>query len=219
MPMPKSSSKPAFFQPTASSATRSRMAAAMRTARSAGSGTGTGSLKKIIMPSPVKRSSVPSHSRMSLPISAWYWRSTAMTSSGSDVSAKAVKPRRSRKTTVMSRRWLLRGSSAPPVTMASASWGEKKRLSRPRRSSWATWDCTRSSRVRLSSASSSQSCLTLRSERTRASSSGWLMGLVRKSSAPASIPLTRSCDGSRAVTMTTGRSAVAGSARRALHTS
>ena len=43
---------------------------AMRTARSPGLATGTGSLKKIIMPSPVKRSSVPSCSRISLPISA-----------------------------------------------------------------------------------------------------------------------------------------------------
>ena len=46
------------------------MASAMRMARSAGSGTGTGSLKKIIMPSPVKRSSVPSCSMTSVPISA-----------------------------------------------------------------------------------------------------------------------------------------------------
>ena len=37
------------------------------------------------------------------------------------------------------------------------------------------------------------------SERTRASSSGWLTGLDRKSSAPASMPLTRSCCGSSAV--------------------
>ena len=131
------------------------MATAIRTARSAGSGTGTGSLKKIIMPSPVKRSSVPSCSRISLPISAWYSRSTPMTSSGSAVSAKAVKPRRSRKTTVTSRRWVLSGSSAPPATISSASCGEKKRLSRPSRSSCATCSRTRCSRVRFSSASSS----------------------------------------------------------------
>ncbi len=119
----------------------------------------------------------------------------------------------------MSRRWLLSGSSAPPETIASASWGEKNRLSLPRRSSWATCSATRDSRVRFSSPSSSHSCLTRRSERTRAMSSGWLMGLVRKSSAPASMPLTRSCAGSSAVTMTTGKSAVAGSLRIALHTS
>jgi len=52
-----------------------------------------------------------------------------MTSSGSEVSANAVKQRRSRKTTTISRRWLLSGSSAPPWTIASARAGEKKRLS------------------------------------------------------------------------------------------
>ena len=41
-------------------------------ARSVGLGTGTGSLKKIIMPSPVKRSSVPSWARVSRPARAWY---------------------------------------------------------------------------------------------------------------------------------------------------
>ena len=61
-----------------------------------------------------------------------------MTSSGSAVSAKAVKPRRSRKNTVTSRRWVARGSSAPPATMSSAKCGEKKRLSRPSCSSWPT---------------------------------------------------------------------------------
>ena len=44
----------------------------MRVARAGGSGTGTGSLKKTIIPSPVKRSSVPSWARISRPISAWY---------------------------------------------------------------------------------------------------------------------------------------------------
>ena len=88
------------------------------------------------MPSPVKRSSVPSWATTSRPISAWYSRRTPITSSGSAVSAKAVKPRRSRKTTVTSRRWLLSGSSASPATIISASCGEKKRLRRPRRSSW-----------------------------------------------------------------------------------
>ena len=39
----------------------------MRTARSGASGTGTGSLKKIIIPSPVNRSSVPSCSTISPP--------------------------------------------------------------------------------------------------------------------------------------------------------
>ena len=38
-----------------------------------------------------------------------------------------------------------KGSLAPPATMSSASCGEKKRLSRPRRSSSATCSCTRCS--------------------------------------------------------------------------
>ena len=142
-----------------------------------------------------------------------------MTSSGSAVSANAVNPRRSRNTTVISRRWLFSGSSAPPVRMASASCGEKKRLSRPRFSSCATCAATRASSVRLSSASSSCSAFTRRSERTRASSSGWLIGFVRKSSAPASMPFTRSCPGSSAVTITTGSIAVARSSRSFLQTS
>ena len=77
-----------------------------------------------------------------------------MTSSGSDVSANAVNPRRSRNTTVTSRRWVSSGSSAPPATISSASWGEKKRLSRPSRSSWPTCSATRCSSVRFHSASS-----------------------------------------------------------------
>ena len=47
-------------QPSASVATRLRMATAILTARSGASGHGSGSLKKTISPSPVKRSSVPS---------------------------------------------------------------------------------------------------------------------------------------------------------------
>ena len=58
-----------------------------------------------------------------------------MISSGSVVSANAVNPRRSRNTTATSRRWLFNGSSAPPARISSASCGEKKRLSRPSRSS------------------------------------------------------------------------------------
>src|SRR5881275_2530294 len=57
----------------------------MRTARSGASGRGTGSLKKIIMPSPVNRSSVPSCSRIRRPISAWYSRSTPMTAEPEEV--------------------------------------------------------------------------------------------------------------------------------------
>ena len=108
----------------------------MRTARGAGSAICTGSLKNIMMPSPEKRSSVPSCASTSPPIAAWYSPSTAITSSGSAVSVKAVNPRRSRKTTVISRRWLFSGSSAPPATISSASCGEKKRFSLPTFSSW-----------------------------------------------------------------------------------
>ena len=142
-----------------------------------------------------------------------------MTSSGSDVSAKAVNPRRSRKTTVISRRWLFSGSSVSPLTISSASWGEKKRLSRSRRSSCASCCSTRCSRVRFQWASSSWSSLILSKDFTRARSSGWLMGLVRKSSAPASMPFTRSCVGSSAVTMMTGSIAVAAFWRIRRHTS
>jgi hypothetical protein len=69
--------------------------------------------------------------------------------------------------------------------------------------------------------SESWSCsvFTRSSERTRASSSGWLIGFVRKSSAPASMPFTRSCAGSSAVTITTGSMAVAGFSRSLRQTS
>ena len=58
-----------------------------------------------------------------------------------------------------------------------------------------------------------------RSDRTRASSSGWFTGFGRKSSAPASMPFTRSCPASSAVTMTTGSMAVSGLARIRAQTS
>ena len=79
-------------------AKRSFIASAIPTARRAGSTTGSGSLKKIRMPSPAKRSIVPSCSEMILPSTLWYSRSTASTSSGSAESVKAVNPRRSTKT-------------------------------------------------------------------------------------------------------------------------
>ena len=56
----------------------------------AGFATGTGSLKKIMIESPAKRSSVPWYATMSRPIAAWYSRSTPMTSSGSEVSLNSV---------------------------------------------------------------------------------------------------------------------------------
>src|SRR5688572_15064375 len=57
------------------------------------------------------------------------------------------------------------------------------------------------------------------SERTRANSARSLTGLVRKSSAPASRPRTRSAWSLSAVTITTGRKRVRGLARMLLHTS
>ena len=126
---------------------------------------------------------------------------------GSAVSVKAVKPRRSRKTTVISRRWLFSGSSAPPATMSSASCGEKKRFSRRQPlelrhlSAHALLERAVPLRqlVALALAPRRSSALMRSSDLTRASSSAWLTGLVRKSSAPASSPLTRSCAGSSAV--------------------
>jgi len=127
-----------------------------------------------------------------------------MTSSGSEVSANAVKPRRSRKTTTISRRWLLSGSSAPPWTIASARAGEKKRLS-PReplelRHLLAHPLLERAVQLRqlVVEALDPQQGAHARQDLRL------VIGLVRKSSAPASMPFTRSCPGSSAVIITTG---------------
>src|SRR5439155_1328459 len=81
---------------------------------------------------------------------------------------------------------LVAALAPPPRTMRAASWGEKKRLSRPTRSSSATWRATRSSRVAFHRASSavwawtvSWSALIRSIERTRATSACWSTGLVR----------------------------------------
>ena len=66
---------------------------------------------------------VPSCAMISRPSSAWYSRSTLITSSGSAVSVKAVKPRRSTNTTVISRRRVLSGSSASPAMIMSLTIG------------------------------------------------------------------------------------------------
>ena len=152
------------------------------------------------MPSPVKRSSVASCSSTRRPIAAWNEPSVRMSSSGSVVSANAVKPRRSQYTTTISRRRLFSGSSPLPSTIISASLGEKKRFRRDSRSFSATCSATRRSSVALQSASCAacrcvSSCRRLMrsSDCTRAKSSGWLIGLPRKSSAPAAMPLIRSC--------------------------
>ena len=131
------------------------------------------------------------------------------------VSVNAVKPRRSRNTTVISRRWLFSGSSAPPARISSAT-AARRSASAGRRARAAPTPLGHALLERAVPAraarrlrcTSSYSDLMRSSERTRASSSGWLTGLVRKSSAPASMPLTRSCCGSSAVTSTTGSSAV-----------
>ena len=100
--------------------------------------------------------------------------------------------------------------------MSSASWGDRNRRSRPIRSSCATCVSTRDSSSRFHAASSSACRLMVSwyrliraSDATRASSSLWLIGLVRKSSAPASRALIF-CSSPLAVTMTTGRYAVSG---------
>ena len=91
----------------------------MRTAASSGSSSGIGSLNRIITPSPAKCSIVPSCASTMRPSAAWYSRSTPMTSSGSAVSEKAVKPRKSVNTTVISRRWVFSGSSTSPERIRS----------------------------------------------------------------------------------------------------
>src|SRR5437667_5066366 len=63
---------------------------AILTARSAGSGIGTGSLKNTMIPSPENWSSVPSNWLTSGPKAPWYSRKKSRTSSGSAVSVNAV---------------------------------------------------------------------------------------------------------------------------------
>ena len=123
---------------------QARISSAIRTARAEGSGQGNGSLNSTTSPSPTKRSSVPSWRKISWPRLAWYCRRTLITSSGSAISAKAVKPRRSQNTTVISRRWLSSRRSSPEVTISSAICGGRKRLSAPSRSISASWAATRS---------------------------------------------------------------------------
>ena len=110
--------------------------------------------------------------------------STLMTSSGSAVSVKAVKPRRSRNTTVISRRWVFSGSSPPPVTIDSASCGREEALQPAQalelRDLLLHALLERSvplGELRRLRCTLSYSALMRSSERTRASSSGWLIGL------------------------------------------
>ena len=62
---------------------------------------------------------------------------------------------------MISRRWLLSGSSVPPLTMSSASCGEKKRRSRPTRSSSPTCSATRRSSEAFQSLTSAASVSTV----------------------------------------------------------
>ena len=168
----------------------------MRTACSAGLSIGTGSLKNTIIASPAKRSSVPSCSSTSVPIARVVRAQHAPSPPRARrVSVNAVKPRRSRNTTVISRRCVLSRSSPLPATIASASCGEKKLFSRRLE--------LRHLRLHACPARSAlaprPAALDAQQRRTRASSSGWLIGLERKSSAPASMPFTRSWFGSSAV--------------------
>src|SRR6516164_5211380 len=72
MPAPKPSSLPWRRQAAISLPAASRIAIAILTARSAGSGHGTGSLKNTMMPSPENWSSVPSNWLTSGPKAPWY---------------------------------------------------------------------------------------------------------------------------------------------------
>src|SRR5262249_40056615 len=60
------------------------------------------------------------------PIAAWHSRNRAITSSGSELSEKPVKPRRSQYSAVISRRWLSSCFSAPDATIRSATCGGRK---------------------------------------------------------------------------------------------
>jgi len=101
---------------------------------------------------------------------------------------------------VISRRWLLSGSSVSPLTISSASWGRKKRLSR-RAVELRELLLDPLREVRFQSASSSCSTLIRSSDLTRARSLGLVDGLAQEVVAPASIPSHAPGLGSSAVTM------------------
>src|SRR6516162_7277703 len=82
MPAPNPKSRPRSRQSAISLPASSRIAIAILTARSAGSGQGTGSLKNTMMPSPENWSSVPSNWLTSGPSAPWYSRKKSRTSSG-----------------------------------------------------------------------------------------------------------------------------------------
>ena len=144
-----------------------------------------GSLKNTIRPSPVKRSSVPSKRWIRSPIASWYSRSTCITSSGSTVSANAVKPRRSQNThgdlaaVAREEGWSPEDARAPRAAARGSGGAARARSS----SSTCAW--TRRSSCSLN-AFSSAACASIvswyslmrSSDRTRASSSLWSNGLA-----------------------------------------
>src|SRR5262245_45737960 len=82
MPAPKPSSRPRSRHVAINVPASSRIAIAILTARSAGLGQGTGSLKNTMIPSPENWSSVPSNWLTSGPNAPWYSRRKSSTSSG-----------------------------------------------------------------------------------------------------------------------------------------
>ena len=183
-----------------------------------------GSLNQTMSPSPANHPTVASNRVISSPIAVWNSRMTPITSSGSVETLNAVQPRRSANSTAISRRWLSRMSSPCDRSM-SASVGERNRRRRVNRSSSSTCSATRVSSPAFRAASSADCAsmvswyrLIRTSDRTRPNNSCLLKGLVMKSSASASMALTRTSV-SLEVIITTGRNRVAGSARILRHTS
>ena len=129
----------------AAARTRACIASAICAARLPGSWIGSGSLKKIRMPSPAKRSSVPlvlvdqrAHRR----VVGVQHRLHLLRLGGVGERGEAAQVDEHVADLAAVRR---RSDSSPAATIASATLGEKKRLRRDRRSSCATCSATRSS--------------------------------------------------------------------------
>ena len=220
MPTPKSRSWPCFRQRSVELAdplAHRRRPSAPRARR--GPAHGTGSLKKIIMPSPAKRSSVPSCARISSPIAAWYSRSTrhhllGLGGLGEGGEAAQVAEDDRDLAPMASRS----GSSAPA---GDDQLGELRReealeaaepleLGSParRRAARASGSTPRARppapRARPCSCTVSWSALMRSIDFTRATSAAWSTGFVRYSSAPASRPATMSFGSPLAVTRMIG---------------
>src|SRR5260221_251922 len=106
------------------------------------------------------------------------------------------------------------GASVSATRAAASLLSWRTGMRAPPRSSAGSLPGRWAKRPQTSSRSCSSSIIRLRrtSERTRAKSAMSLTGLVRKSSAPASSPVSRSAASDRAVTMTTGICAVVAAA-------